>query len=182
MKKYGSIYVLQNQISGDMYIGQTRQALKKRIASHAGSSKKPKFPVHECIARHGIETFEIQEIFVAFDKDSLNLYEKHFIETLMPNLNVTKGGSGRTASVSDELKKLRSDQAKQRWANPVWREKTIQSLRVSNTTDEFREKIRNIKLSQVKKTYKPVIPKPKVNRSDVIAKTWLNEDVRNRRI
>jgi group I intron endonuclease len=182
VKRYGSIYILQNRVSGDMYIGQTRQALRKRISSHIGSSKKPRFPVHECIAKHGIELFEIYEIFVAFDEDSLNLYEKHFIDTLMPNLNVTKGGSGRSASVSDELKKIRSDQAKQRWANPVWREKTIQALRASNTTDEFREKIRNIKLRQVKKIYKPVVAKPKVNRSEVVAKTWLNEDVRNRRI
>jgi len=139
---YGCIYVATNTVTGEQYVGQTRQKFDVRVYAHKISSLKPRFKIHKAIAQYGFELFKFEQVFVAFDRDALNFAEKTVIADLKPAYNMTSGGAGLSGLVSEATRKIRSEQAKQRWANPEWKAKVIKSIQVTCKTKEFSEKAR----------------------------------------
>lgn len=139
---YGLIYVATNRVTGDQYVGQTRQKFKTRVQAHRISAKNPRFKFHKAIASFGFDTFSFEEVFNAFDKGSLDFAEREIIKDLSPMYNMTKGGSGMPGPVKPETKVKRSVDAKRRWANPDWRAKTIASIQKAAKTNEFRQACR----------------------------------------
>jgi len=138
--RYGSIYIATNKHTGEQYVGQTRQPVQKRWAAHwrtaiCSTAKKAKF--QNALLEFGCDAFKVEEIFVAFDAETLNHAEIAVIAELQPEYNSSKGGKGlRPIKVTDATKRKRSDAAKARWANPEWREKTILQIKASHQTPE----------------------------------------------
>ena len=132
MMRYGSIYVATNKHTGEQYVGQTRQPVQKRWAAHwrtaiCSTARKARF--QNALLEFGCDAFEVEEVFVAFDAEALNHAEIAVIAELQPSYNASKGGMGlRPFEVTEATKRKRSEAAKARWANPEWREKTVQSI------------------------------------------------------
>lgn len=112
LKRIGSIYKLTNLVTGKSYIGKTQRTVEERWKEHCKQSGCRR--LSRSIKVHGKENFKVEEIYVAFDIQSLNDMEIHFISTIntiSPNgYNLTIGGEG--AVFCDESRKLLSDKLK----------------------------------------------------------------------
>lgn len=97
--KFGSIYKITNKINNKCYIGQTIQSITKRFDQHKSRSllSATNCAIHNAIKKYGIENFDIEEIYIAFDLDSLNSSEIVLIEQFnskYPNgYNIDIGGN-----------------------------------------------------------------------------------------
>lgn len=183
---YGVIYVATNNVTGEQYVGQTRQKFKTRVASHLLSAKNPRFVFHRAISTYGKDAFSFQEVFFAFDKSALDFAEKEIIKDLAPVYNMTKGGSGMPGPVSNETRAKRSIWAKRRWGDPAWRAKTIAAIQKASDTQEFKDlcsanaKERNLgKLRWVNYTKKQ---RGKKNKAESISRSWADPVIREKRI
>jgi len=138
--RYGSIYVATNKHTGGQYVGQTRQPVQKRWAAHwrtaiCNTARKAKF--QNALLEFGYDAFKVEEVFIAFDAETLNRTEIAVIAELQPSYNASKGGKGlRPFEVTEDTKRKRSEAAKARWANPEWRIKTMQSIHRAAQTPE----------------------------------------------
>ena len=74
---YGIVYRAVNRLSGKLYVGQTIKPLEDRIRGHRKSAKnkKRKMPFGRAIEKYGIEAFDFEAVFVAFDQESLDAAE-----------------------------------------------------------------------------------------------------------
>ncbi len=124
-------------VTGEQYVGQTQQPLKTRVYAHMISALKPKFKFAHAIAKYGFENFMFAEVAVTFDKAALDDVECAFIADLAPAYNVTKGGSGMRGPVSAAERVKRSEAAKRRWADPVWRARTTASIQKAAAEGKF---------------------------------------------
>jgi group I intron endonuclease len=142
MMRHGSIYIATNKHTGEQYVGQTRQLVQKRWDSHwktamCPTSRKAKF--QHALLEFGQDAFLVEEVFVAFDEQTLNNVEICFISELNPAYNATRGGKGlRPIVVTADIKRKRSEAAKARWANVEWRARTVESIRQAGQTDAAR--------------------------------------------
>lgn len=137
MKRFGSIYIATNDVTGGQYVGQTCKKVYMRAYAHKISSQKPKFKFHYAIAEYGFEQFSFDEVFVAFDKAALDQAEQYYIDALKPVYNMTRGGSGQARKPSAEVCEKRREAAKERWANSEWKEKTVASIRLAAAVGKF---------------------------------------------
>lgn len=188
MMRYGSIYVATNKHTGEQYVGQTRQSVQKRWAAHwrtaiCSASRKAKFQI--ALTKFGQDAFDVNEMFVAFDAESLNQAEIYLIAELHPAYNASKGGKGlRPVAVTEETKRKRSEAAKLRWANPDWRAKTMQSIQLAGQTPEAAARgkkvaaIGNAARWANHEKQEPV----KKDKASSIRVSWQNCAVRQRRI
>ena len=132
MRRYGSVYVVTNQRTGDQYVGQTRRDVAKRWAAHwsvAKSTVAQKYRFQNALMAYGPEAFLIEEVFHAFDADGLNQAEINLIAELKPAYNLTSGGQGeRVAKESEAVRAAKSNAAKKRWLDSAWREKMVDKL------------------------------------------------------
>lgn len=78
-KPYGIIYCVTNKVNGKRYIGQTTGTLSKRWKGHI-SDKTGCRVFKIAIDKYGVENFSVCEIDRAYDKDSLNALETHYIK------------------------------------------------------------------------------------------------------
>ena len=63
MNRFGIIYLCTNKITGEQYIGQTCQNIKKRITNHKCSMKTYKTKFSEALNKYKFESFVFDEIF-----------------------------------------------------------------------------------------------------------------------
>lgn len=90
----GIIYQCTNLINQKIYIGQTKQTLEKRKASHLRTNDNTIF--HKAIRKYGKENF-YWEVLGEYDDDKLDYWENFWIEekesfyTLGKGYNMTKG-------------------------------------------------------------------------------------------
>ena len=107
---YGVVYLILNMISGKKYIGQTRQSLGKRIASHKHNKKSL---IGKAFHKYGVENFRYGVIKTCESKAEMDYWEKFFIATLKTKsptgYNRTDGGDGTSGHVdSEETRKKKS--------------------------------------------------------------------------
>lgn len=194
MNRFGSIYLVTNKHTGELYVGQTTKTVAHRWYAHTISAKKPLFKFAKAIALHGAENFLVRELFVAFDKSALDAAEKEIISDLNPTYNMTKGGAGQSLPVvSPEVCKKRSVAALKRWATPEWRAKTILGIQLGARKPETRAKVEQRVLSGEARAImikanaarweghiKPIhVP---IDRAELTREQWKNPDIRARRI
>lgn len=120
------IYKITNKVNGKIYIGMTKQGLKKRWDGHIGRvycKIKKKYYLHNAIIKHGEKNFSIEEIdnCVGF-KNANELEMKHVALNSSNNkdvgYNLTKGGDGARGMVySEKQKEEMSRRAKERLIN-----------------------------------------------------------------
>jgi len=141
---YGIIYMIRNKVNDKKYIGQTIQKLKERsIWTKASVSGHYQNNPHliSSINKYGFENFERMWIDVAHNQKELNEKEDFYIRKY--NTIIDKNGynmkyGGAKGKHSKELKQkisrsnkkntlLFSKQSKERWKDPIFREKTINS-------------------------------------------------------
>ena len=149
MIRYGSIYIVTNTVTGEQYVGQTRQKARCRWEAHintANSQATKKYKLAKAIIAYGKEAFEFIEVFSAFDAATLNAVEINLIEELSPSYNIAKGGAGHRGVVpSLEVCKARSERLKRQWADPVWKAAQVKSICKNTQTPEATQ--RGLKVS-----------------------------------
>lgn len=189
--RYGSIYLLTNQHTKEQYVGQTIKSVDRRWYAHCISAKAPKFPIAHNIALHGKDAFNVQELFIAFDKQSLNWAEQTLIASLRPTLNKTKGGAGSPRKVSADECAARSEAAKRRWADPEWKVQTVESLRRAVRPVVPYEVLRDRAKAVCEKRWAGHVKKQRVangteertaQRATITTETWQNPEIRAKRI
>ena len=86
--KICGIYKITNTITGDFYIGSSKD-VKKRWASHKWQSKWkqcPNNPMYQDMQKYGLNNFVFQ-ILAEVDPEKLKEIEQEFIEKLQPTYN-----------------------------------------------------------------------------------------------
>ena len=79
-----------------VYIGQTRQELKKRKISHiAKAGKGHGAIIGSAIRKHGKDCFEWVLHSVYYNQIDLDAAEKHYILKYKPRYNIQKGGQSK---------------------------------------------------------------------------------------
>jgi len=182
--RYGSVYLLTNQITGEQYVGQTIKSVARRWYAHCISAKKPRFPIGLSISQHGSSAFKVEEIFSALCKQGLDWAEKTFIEMIQPSLNRTKGGSGSVRKLTAQECAQRSLAAQKRWADPVWKAKTVESLKNAVRPQVPREVLRQRGVAACAKRWAGHVKKvkPFVGAGAFTAQTWQNPEIRAKRV
>ena len=88
MEKISAVYRITNTITGDFYIGSSKN-VKKRWASHKCKStwnEHPNNPMYQDMKRYGVNKFEF-EILAKAEIAHLKETEQKFIENLKPTYN-----------------------------------------------------------------------------------------------
>ena len=88
MQKISGIYKITNTITGDFYIGSSKN-VKKRWAEHKWPSKWnecPNNPMYLDMQKYGVDKFEFQ-VIAEVEESFLKEKEQEFIETLKPTYN-----------------------------------------------------------------------------------------------
>lgn len=88
MEKISGIYKITNTITGDFYIGSSKN-IKSRWAAHKCPSRwknNPNNPMYLDIQKYGVDKFAF-EILAEVEEGSLKETEQQFIETLKPTYN-----------------------------------------------------------------------------------------------
>ena len=88
MNKISGVYKITNTVTGDSYIGSSKD-VKLRLASHKWPSKwnqHPNNPLYLDMKKYGIDKFEF-EILKEVEIESLKEVEQKFIEKLQPTYN-----------------------------------------------------------------------------------------------
>ena len=109
------IYKITNTITGDFYIGSSKN-IKRRWANHKIQStwkNNPNNPLYQDMKKYGVDKFEL-EILAEVEEDKLKEMEQQFIELLKPiynNRNANGWDVERRKEYHKEYKK--SDKYKQ---------------------------------------------------------------------
>ena len=88
MEKISGIYRIINTITGDSYIGSSKD-IKERWRNHKKPStwnKCPNNPMYQDMKKYGVDKFEL-EILEEVEACSLKEIEQQFIEKLQPTYN-----------------------------------------------------------------------------------------------
>ena len=88
MKKISGIYKITNTVTGDFYIGSSKN-IKQRWRDHKKPSRwkqNPNNPMYIDMQKYGVDKFELQ-ILAEVEADKLKEMEQEFIETLQPTYN-----------------------------------------------------------------------------------------------
>ena len=109
MKKevYGRIYMITNLINDKKYVGLTTKTIEERFKSHLYRANHEKSVVQKAIKKYGKDNFKIEEIDLAYTKESLIEKEIFWIKdknTLIEGYNLTVGGEG-VSQMTEEIKK-----------------------------------------------------------------------------
>ena len=141
----GKVYLITNLVNGKVYVGQTWSSIRHRWAKHRYQSTFQKTYFYQAIKKYGTENFGVGLLALADTPEELNNLEKLWITSLnsadrLYGYNSTWGGEGGTHN--KETSGLLSRLAKERWANPVFREKTVASLSSPECTQKMAEAAR----------------------------------------
>ena len=124
MSVFGVVYLIWNMISGKKYVGQTRQPLGKRIASHKHNKKSL---IGKAFHKYGAENFRYGVIKTCESKAEIDYWEKFFIATLKTKsptgYNRTDGGDGSAGCIDSEETRARKSEARLGEKNPNYGKK-----------------------------------------------------------
>lgn len=88
MNKISGVYKITNMVTGDFYIGSSKD-VKLRLASHKWPSKwnqHPNNPMYLDMDRYGVDSFEFQ-VIAEVKPEQLKETEQKFIEMMKPTYN-----------------------------------------------------------------------------------------------
>ena len=86
--KISAVYKITNTITGDFYIGSSKD-VKQRWAAHKRQStwkEHPNNPMYVDMRKYGVDKFEF-EVLEVVESEHLKETEQQFIETLKPTYN-----------------------------------------------------------------------------------------------
>lgn len=88
MKKISAVYKIVNTVTGDFYVGSSKDAMN-RWASHKWSSSWKRYPnnkMYQDMQKYGVDKFRFQ-ILAPIIPEYLKQVEQRFIEMLKPTYN-----------------------------------------------------------------------------------------------
>jgi group I intron endonuclease len=90
------LYQIINLISGEFYIGVTKQGLRIRRLQHLQEARRGKlnFPIYRAIRKHGADAFVFVQLCECRTYDEALSKEVDLIAIMKPGYNATKGGQG----------------------------------------------------------------------------------------
>jgi len=99
------IYKITNLVNGKVYIGQTTKSLEKRKCQHLKKARQgAQTHLYQAIRKYGEENFNFEIICRAFDKETLNELETHYIElydSIHSGYNMVDGGNNNIMDVPE---------------------------------------------------------------------------------
>ena len=110
-EKISGIYRITNTITGDFYIGSSKD-VKRRWANHKCKStwkRFPNSPLYLDMRKYGIDKFEF-EILAEVEEGSLKEIEQQFIETLKPTYNDRNANGLDTERCKESQKKYQKSE------------------------------------------------------------------------
>ena len=112
----GCIYIIENDVNNQVYIGQTIRGICKRFAEHIVDSieLKDNSKFHTAMRKIGVEHFYISEICEC-DSSDLNRLEMYYIQkydSYFNGYNSTTGGSGCSRKSDLDIDKFMEDCSK----------------------------------------------------------------------
>ncbi len=118
------IYMIENVVTGKVYIGQTRQGLARRRGEHVYRFNlgERDHKLYQSMRKHGLEAFKFSVLCIALKPDYLDELEAAIIaqwNSFRRGYNMTCGGD----AVSDETRAKISAAHKGRklpWASKIW--------------------------------------------------------------
>lgn len=141
----GVIYTITNQISGKVYVGQTKRKVEKRWWEHCNSKKEYCSYISNSLKYYGVDKFKFNVIHVCRNYE-LNDFEKFYIKEyncMKPNgYNLTEGGENCKPTM-ESIKKM-SNAKKGVKLGPLSEEhknKIAQANRGKKRTDESKKKM-----------------------------------------
>lgn len=105
-----SIYLVRKD-SKPVYVGYTSKSVEGRWKEHiryTNQEKKPKYPLHHAIKKHGVDSFTIETLYESDDGEhTLNFMEHHYIWLYrtyksLGGYNLTIGGGGWSNGRTDK--------------------------------------------------------------------------------
>lgn len=185
-RRYGSIYLVTNVVTGDQYVGQTIKSVSHRWKAHCRAAmSSPSMEISRHIACYGEHMFAVDELFVAYDKVSLDNAERELIARYKPALNRTRGGAGSPRTLSDAERDRIRQRMLANWKEPEWREKTTRAIRAAERRAVPYEVLRRNGERVCERRWAGHVKHSKqtsINRSEIIRATWEDPEIRARRI
>lgn len=131
------IYMIENNINGKKYIGQTTTSVEERFGRHC---RKGSQVIQKAIQKYGKENFSVHLLYTASNLDDLNQAEVEFIKfynTTRKGYNCTIGGV-KTRMTPETIKKIsNSNKGKVRSAEYRNKLSQIQKERYKNGIHHF---------------------------------------------
>ena len=141
MKKISAVYKITNTITGDFYIGSSKD-VKKRWTTHKCPSiwnKCPNNPMYLDMQKYGVDKF-IFEILTEVEADKLKELEQQFIETLKPTYNSRNANGWDFERYKEYQKEYRqSDKGKEYQKEYRKSDKGKEYHKQYNKSDKFKE-------------------------------------------
>ena len=106
MEKISGIYKITNTVTGDFYIGSSKN-VKRRLAVHKCQStwkNCPNNPMYLDMQKYGVDKFEFQ-ILEEVEIEHLKEAEQQFIETLKPTYNSNRANGWDIERYKESQKK-----------------------------------------------------------------------------
>lgn len=79
----GYIYCITNNINNKVYIGQTRQTIKRRFMCYIWEAEREEYErdtkINRAILKYGRDNFNVEEIH-KYTTDELDKWEQYYIE------------------------------------------------------------------------------------------------------
>lgn len=189
MVRFGSVYLINNEVTGDQYIGVTRQPLWRRWSTHkstARSAVSKKHKVQAAICEYGECNFTMLELYVSFSAEDLYQTEIDFIQSYNPKYNTSKGGCGFRPKVYSEAKRKQvSELFRRLWADPEWREKRMLEISRREITEAKKSHMRWVQKQGIGTRWRGHIKKVRIledNRSALSQASWKDPAIREARI
>lgn len=141
------IYCVTNLINGKRYIGQSRYLPQERFKGHCSDSntRPNRRGLARAIKKYGPESFVVEQLCSVCTQNEANSLEKYLIlkfDCISNGYNMLPGGAGARKignphTKSPEWKQKISEIRKQKWADPISRQKML-SGRWGNKSSKFR--------------------------------------------
>jgi group I intron endonuclease len=104
--RQGTIYLIENKVNGNKYVGQTVMPLNKRWLAHIQESKTfSERPLYRAINKYGLDNFNIK-VIEETDEDKLSEREIYWIEyfnSYNRGYNATTGGESNK-NIREDIK------------------------------------------------------------------------------
>ena len=137
MKKISAVYKVTNAITGDFYIGSSKN-VKKRWTTHKCPSVWKRYPnniMYLDMQKYGIDKFEF-EIIAEVEIEQLKEKEQQFIETLKPTYNSNRANGWDFERYKEYNKSDKVKESKKKYEKSA---KGKEYHKQYNKSDKFKE-------------------------------------------
>jgi len=156
------VYMITDTVTNRTYIGSSTN-IRNRLGQHLGKIHNEDVTTTyanfiNTYKKHGVSAFDIKVLIIC-DKENLKFYEASCIGALNFTENTMKRNDGRIA-FTDEERKKKAERTKALWANPSYREKSINARKGNAynkgykcTPEQIENRKRAGRISNIKRNY-----------------------------